>query len=280
MKNKITIALFAISFLGHAQEEALKERLIFYAPFDGDVQAQVAQGDANIYTALERKDLENANPGLQGSNVVHAKGKGRSGDALDFKRKGKPVVFYDASQNVAYSNTSWSGAVSFWLRLDPAKDLEPGYCDPIQITDVNYNDAALWVDFTKKNPRDFRLGVIGDLKQWNPENLGPDDNPEFEKRLVRVKTPPFGRDKWTHIVINFSKLGTDRAVSQLYVDGKLQGEVAGLKDSFTWSEEKAKILLGLSYIGLMDELSIYNQTLSPADIEKLNGLTSLNEILK
>ncbi|MEM1259727.1 MAG: LamG-like jellyroll fold domain-containing protein [Bacteroidota bacterium] len=280
MINKITIALFAISFLGYAQEKALKEHLIFYAPFDGNLQAQVAQGDAAIYTVLERKDLEKANPGLEGSNVVHAKGKGRSGDALDFKKKGKPVVFYSASKNVAYSNTSWSGAVSFWLRLDPAKDLEPGYCDPIQITDVNYNDAALWVDFTKNNPRDFRLGVIGDLKQWNPENLGPDDNPEFEKRLVRVKAPPFGRDKWTHIVINFSKLGTDRGLSQLYVDGKLQGEVAGLKDSFTWNEEKAKIFLGLSYIGLMDELSIYNQTLSPADIEKLNGLTSLNEILK
>lgn len=280
MINKITIAFLAISFLGYAQEGTLKEHLIFYASFDGSLQAQEAKGDANIYTALDRKDLQNVNLGLQGSNVVHAKGEGLKGDALDFKKKGKPVVFYDAYQNMAYSNTSWSGAVSFWLRLDPAKDLEPGYCDPIQITDVNYNDAALWVDFTKDNPRDFRLGVIGDLKQWNPENLGPDDNPEFEKRLVRVKTPPFGRDKWTHIVINFSELGTDNAVSQLYVDGQLQGAIEGLKDSFTWDEEKAKIFLGLNYIGLMDELAVFDQKLSPAAITKLNRLTSLNEILK
>ena len=32
-----------------------------------------------------------------------------------------------------YNDRNWSATVSVWLRLDPDKDLEPGYCDPVQI---------------------------------------------------------------------------------------------------------------------------------------------------
>ena len=68
------------------------------------------------------------------------------------------------------------------------KDLKPGFCDPIQITDKAYNDSAIWADFTKDDkPRHFRLGVFGALKSWNPENLPTDRNSVFLKRLVVVK---------------------------------------------------------------------------------------------
>lgn len=280
LKNVTALfVLFLFSFFGNAQESDLQKSLVFYAPFNETTTAQIAMGDSELYSAASRKELQNAVKGLEGSNVVLAKGSGLSGDALDFKKKGKPVVFYDALQNMAYSNDSWSGAVSFWLQLDPAKDLEPGYCDPIQITDVNYNDASIWVDFTKDNPRDFRLGVIGDLAKWNPENIGPDDNPEFEKRLVRMKTPPFKRGEWTHIVINFSNLGADSSEYQLFVNGKLQGTKNDIGDSFTWEEEKAKIFLGLNYVGLMDELSVFSKPLSSDAINTIYGVKSLSSLL-
>ena len=63
-----------------------------------------------------------------------------------------------------YAKSNWSGAVSFWLRLDPDTDLEAGYCDPLQNTPREWNDAAFWVDFSKdERPRHFRLGapVVG-----------------------------------------------------------------------------------------------------------------------
>ena len=50
-----------------------------------------------------------------------------------------------------------------------------------------------WVDFTRENPRQFRLGVFGDLHVWNPENIEPYKNPDFQNRLVAVKQPPFAR---------------------------------------------------------------------------------------
>ena len=34
---------------------------------------------------------------------------------------------------LGYNARSWSATVSVWLRLNPDQDLEPGYCDPIQI---------------------------------------------------------------------------------------------------------------------------------------------------
>lgn len=278
-KVLLSLILSGMSLGGYAQYEVLSNTLIFYAPFDGDTQAQFAVGDTDIYTALDRKALQAVKKGLEGSNTVLAKDVGLHGDALEFKKKGKPVVFYDAFKNMGYSKESWSGAISFWLRLDPAQDLEPGFCDPIQITDVNYNDASIWVDFTKANPRDFRLGVLGDLSAWNPQKLGPDNNPEFEKRLVRVKTPPFSRASWTHIVINFSKLGTSSATSHLFINGALQGSVQKIADPFTWEEEKAKIFLGLNYIGLMDELSVFERPLSTEAIDKLFRVKSLKTLI-
>ncbi|PRX55314.1 LamG-like jellyroll fold domain-containing protein [Flagellimonas meridianipacifica] len=282
MFKKTTTALACLMalFYGMAQENTLKESLIFYAPFNESTTAQVAVGDAEIYSASSRKELQNAIKGLEGSNVIFVKDIGLSGGALDFKKKGKPVVFFDAFRNMGYSKESWSGAISFWLQLDPAKDLEPGFCDPIQITDVNYNDASIWVDFTKENPRDFRLGVIGDLELWNPNKIGPDNNPALEKRLVRMKNPPFKRGEWTHIVINFSNLGADSSEYQLYVNGELQGTKKDIGDLFTWEEEKAKIFLGLNYIGLMDELSVFNQPLSAETINMVYKVKSLGLLIE
>jgi hypothetical protein len=106
--------------------------------------------------------------------------------------------------------------------LDPQKDLAPGFCDPIQITDKDYNDSAIWVDFTKDEvPRHFRLGVFGELKAWNPSNLAPDKNPDFLRRLVVVERPPFTRETWTHVVVTWSDLGSERGISALYLNGKL-----------------------------------------------------------
>ena len=83
-----------------------------------------------------------------------------------------------ATKTWATAPKDWSGTVSFWLRLDPDKDLEPGYADPIQITDKKWDDASFFVDFTKDDkPRHFRLGIYSDLKVWNPKGLNFDTMP-------------------------------------------------------------------------------------------------------
>jgi len=246
---------------------ALKSALTLYASFDNSINADFAKGDNKLYTVINRKKLDSALVGLHKDSVNIVKTLGKYGDALQFKDKSKGYIYYKSVNNIAYSKTNWSGSISFWLSLDPNVDLKPGYCDPIQITDSGYNDAGIWVDFTKENPRDFRLGVIGDRDSWNPNPEGSDnENPNFISQLIPVINPPFGTGKWTHIVINFSELNTKNGKTELFLNGKSVGYKTSISDPFTWELEKSNILLGLSYIGFMDELSIYNRTLTTNEI--------------
>ncbi len=258
-------------------EQDLKAALTLYASFDDSVTADFALGDKNLYTVPNRRARDSAQVGLHKPDIKLVP-NGKNGGGLLFTERSRGNIYYPSTNNIAYSKTDWSGAVSFWLSLDPATDLQPGFCDPIQITDVSYNDAAIWVDFTKENPRDFRLGVIGDRNVWNPESIQEEDS-LFLPQLAPVKNPPFAKDKWTHVLINFSNLNTQNGEASLYMNGELKGTRSNITDPFTWELDQSNIYLGLSYIGLYDELSIYNKTLSEKEISALykleGGLKSL-----
>jgi hypothetical protein len=248
----------------------LKTSLTFRATFDGGTEAQIAMGDRSIYSAKSYKEQTAAQKGLGGAPVEWAKGAGRTGDALRFTRKNEAAVFYRAEKNVAFDPKNWSGTISFWLSLDPETDLAPGFCDPIQITDKAYNDSAIWVDFTKDDkPRHFRLGIFGDLKSWNPRNLEPDKNPEFDKRLVVVKRPPFARGKWTHVAIVHSGLGGGSGAAALFLDGQAQGTAPAITEPFVWDPALSAIRLGVNYVGLMDDVAIFNRRLSAEEIREI-----------
>ena len=254
-------------------ETGLKEALTFYASFDSGVDADFALGDARLYTVPNRQATDSAQVGLHKPDISRQEAKGKYGSGLVFTERSKGYIYYPSEKNIVYDTKNWSGAVSFWLSLDPATDLEPGYCDPIQITDVSYNDAAIWVDFTKENPRDFRLGVIGDRNVWNPNPEGPDnENPIFNERLTGVKNPPFGSGQWTHILINFSNLNTPNGQASLYLNGELKGTRKHIDTPFTWDLPKSNMYLGLGYIGLMDDLAIFNRNLTNEEITTLYAL--------
>lgn len=260
----------------------LKEALTLYVSFDNGVGADFALGDPNMYTVPNRRARDSAQVGLHKPDISIADGKGRYGSGLLFTERSSGNIYYPSEKNIAYNTENWNGAISFWLSLDPATDLKPGYCDPIQITDVSYNDASIWVDFTKENPRDFRLGVIGDRAVWNPNPEGPDnENPIFNKQLIPVKNPPFAKEEWTHILINFSSLNTENGEASLYINGELMGTRSTITDPFSWDLELSNIYLGLGYIGLMDDLSMYNRSLTPKEIKVLynlkNGVQSVLE---
>jgi hypothetical protein len=263
-----------------AKDDDLAKALTFHASFDRGYDADFALGDRRLYTASSYENRSDARPGIGSPDVSIAPGKGRFGDALHFKKKNTKAIYYQAEKNVAYKNENWNGTVSYWLSLDPDKELEPGYCDPLQVTDEDYNDAAVWTDFTKDDsPRHFRLGVFGDLKVWNPKNLEPDQNPDFLQRLVVVKKPPFASGQWTHVAITFSRLGSSSGLAKLYLNGHLQGTAQGIREPFTWDVARAAIRLGVNYVGLYDEVALFNRPLSDAEIQKLyqlkNGVGSI-----
>lgn len=256
-----------------ATAESLGQALTFYASFDNGPDADFGRGDRRVFMAPSMKPPRIGTPGLPTNNVVSiAKGEGRVGDALRFHRKASEIVFYQAANNVAYSTSNWSGTVSFWLRLDPENDLEPGYCDPIQITPREWNDAALWVDFSKdERPRHFRLGVFADRRVWDPTLRDLDKTPESERPMVTVTKPPFSRQHWTHVVFTFTNFNTGRkdGVATLYLEGKSQGTVSVREQTFTWEPAKTVTMIGLNYTGLFDELALFSRALTGSEVETL-----------
>ncbi|PHN02661.1 polysaccharide deacetylase family protein [Flavilitoribacter nigricans] len=253
------------------QSDQLRDALVFATTFDQGVTADFARGDARLYSAASYEQLETATPNLLPQEITLAENQGHFGHALEFKRKGQPVVFYQVDGNLPYATKDWGGTISLWLSLDPETDLEPGYTDPIQITDSGYDDAALWVDFSDKNPRSFRMGVYGDVDQWNPQGIGPDKNPAFNQRLLPAEDRPFQRGRWTHVVISFDQLNDKAGMARFYINGRPQGE-RKITESFTWKIEEAKIFLGLNFVGLIDEVALFDRALSTEEVKWLYQL--------
>lgn len=243
-----------------------KDALTFYVSFDNGTTADFALGDTDIYTANSsyansRRKLEGIQVGMKKADHRIIEGKGQWGSAFEFGEKSDKVIFYKGKDNIAYDPQNWSGSISFWLSVDPSTDLD-GYTDPIQITDTDFNDASIWVDFTDADPPDFRLGVIGDRNAWTLDTLNSPISAVFDKRLVSVQTPLFTRNTWTHILIAYDGLGTANSWASLYLNGEKIGTISGVDDPFTWDWDKSNIFLGLNFSGLMDELAIFNQPLT------------------
>jgi len=216
---------------------------------------------------------------MNNSNHEIIEGKGQFGDAFEFgKKRNNQVIFYNSKDNISYNPQTWSGTISFWLSVDPSTDLD-GYSDPIQITDTNFNDASIWVDFTDADPPNFRLGVIGDISAWSLDTLNYPFVVAFEKRLVNVEEPSFSRSKWTHILITYKDLGTSNSLANLYLNGEKKGAISGIDDPFTWVLDESKIFLGLGFTGLMDDLSIFNKPFTDDQAMELyqlkGGITSI-----
>ena len=252
--------------------DPLRDALIFHAGFDGAMDATFARGDARIFSAADYDQQAQAVPGYSGEDIEIAIGQGVSGDALRFKKKNVAALFFRGNKNTGFSPSGWSGTISFWLSLDPNVELEPGFCDPIQITDSAYNDNAIWVDFTRDDPRKFRLGVFGELDEWNPEKLANDEDPGFNDRLVVVDQPPFASGVWTHIAIAHEALGSADGRATLYLNGVRQGMSDGIAEPFQWDMSNAAIRLGVNYVGLYDELAIFDRALTDAEIRRLHEL--------
>lgn len=248
--------------------DQLAASLRFAATFDKGTDADFAKGDPQIYTlpAYDKPDL--GTPGLQAAEVTVAENQGLHGHALEFKRKGRPAIYYQALENIKYDTENWNGTISMWLSLNPEEDLAPGYTDPIQITDAGYDDAAFWVDFTKENPRDFRMGVFGDVTEWNPDKIGPDENPGFLKRLVTAVDRPFSQSSWTHVAISFEAINSGKGIASFYINGNWQGS-REIPESFTWELDKAKLFLGLNFVGLVDEVAVFDKPLNHEEIQQL-----------
>ncbi|MCW5560026.1 MAG: LamG domain-containing protein [Verrucomicrobiae bacterium] len=259
-----------------ASRQALRRSLIFHASFDHGLDADVAAGPRGLSNAPSLQQRDAASAGLPSNGEVQlAPGAGRFGNALRFTRRESPLVFFSGERNAGYRKADWSGTVSFWLQVDPAAELAPGYCDPIQITPRAWNDAAFFVEFEKRtNDVPFRLGAYADFAVWNPLNRRWEDLPVTEKPVVAVAEPPFRAGRWTHVVFTFEHFnsGRDDGLARLYLDGTPAGSIGPRRQTYTWDEARSLIMLGVGYLGLWDELAIFDRALVPSEVAAIHAL--------
>ena len=120
--------LLLLTLTSALADDGLRRGLSFHADFEQGYDAALT-ADAPACLVRVGKKLLPAADGPDMSRVPD----GRFGSALRFHRKGSVRPEFAAAKSLAYSTLDWSATVSVWLRLDPDRDLAPGYCDPVQV---------------------------------------------------------------------------------------------------------------------------------------------------
>lgn len=257
-------------------EKDLKSSLVFHASWDNSLDADFAKGDPKIYTAETVKHEKQT----QGANAdqVSLVANGRFGGAaqFNFADNSDPVEMYRGKDNMGYKAEDFDVTISFWMQTDQA-NLPPEYIDPFQVYDRDWNDGAIWVDFPKNPPapahRQFRLAVPSDASHWNPDNTHINAMPRERQPMTIVENHPFQDGQWHHIAMVLENLNSSDGISQarLYIDGELQGLFE--KDiRITWNEDNVAMMVGIKYVGLLDDLAVFDKALSRKELATLIGL--------
>ncbi|MSU67843.1 MAG: hypothetical protein EXS40_04600 [Opitutaceae bacterium] len=282
----VSLSLVAAGFLffsssARAADEktsALSGALTFHASFDQNLAADFSRGDK---TCFVRKST-GVVPAVPTAEINIAPEAGRFGGALHFTKKGSLRPQFKGADIFDYNDRNWSATVSVWLRLDPEKDLEPGYCDPVQIIGADSKKGFIFLEWSKDEaPRFFRFAIRPLFPIWNPTNVPWADIP-FEKRpMVQVARAPFSREAWTHVVFSFDHINDKRTppVGTLYLNGRSQGRIENWDLTFGWERAQVQLVLGSAYVGYLDDLAVFNRALIDSEVTQLFGLkTGIREL--
>ncbi len=254
----------------------LRAALTHHVSFDTSFDADFSHGDAKARFTVPK----GAAPG-PGDFLKLAPGEGRFGGALRVTKKNPVKPYYTNAGILNYQAANWSGSVSIWLRLTPDEDLEPGYCDPVQIVGGDSRQGFIFLEWSKdEQPRLFRYAIRPRFELWNPRNQDWAKMTDAERPMVQVHRAPFARTKWTHVVFTFDRLNAGRAgTGTLYLDGRYQGGIQGWDLTFGWDPARVQLVLAASYVGHLDDLAVFNRALTAAEVAQVfalpNGIRDL-----
>lgn len=250
---------------------SLSRALTLHASFDTGLEADFARGDKACYV-LQGKDLVKAAPT---DEVRLAPDAGRFGGALYFTKKNNVRPAFRDAGVIGYNDKNWSASVSVWLRLNPDEDLEPGYCDPVQIVGDDSKNGFIFLEWSKdETPRFFRYAIRPLFHIWNPDNVQWADIPFNKRPMVQVERAPFSRQTWTHAVFTLENVNdkSKPQIGRLSLNGKLQGTIENWDLTFGWDPARVLLVLGAAYVGYLDDLAVFNRALTDGEVKELYGL--------
>lgn len=254
-----------------AQSPSLADALTLHASFDRELNADFSRGDKTC-SVRQGKELK---PATTNDEVRLAAGAGRFGGALHFPKKGATRPQFKGEGVLGYAPERWNASVSVWLRLTPDQDLEPGYCDPVQIVGDDGKKGFIFLEWSKdETPRFFRYAIRPLAEIWNPDNLKWDEIPAAKRPMVQIANAPFSRETWTHVLFTLENVNDRNAKprGQLFINGQLQGSIDGWDLRFGWDPAQVQLVLGAAYVGHLDDLAVFNRALTPAEVKQVYGL--------
>lgn len=259
-------------------QDALKSSLTFHASFDSGLNADFSKGDKMAMVKQGKAFV----PCVPNDDVKLLATGGKFGGCVYFPKKGATRPQFSGVNMLGYNDQSWSATVSVWLRLTPDEDLEPGYCDPVQIVGDDGKKGFIFLEWSKdETPRIFRYAVRPLFEIWNPTNVQWAEIPAAKRPAVDVAKAPFTRDAWTHVAFTLSNVNNKAAKpsGSLYINSKLQGRIENWDLTFGWDPASVALVLGASYVGYQDDLAVFDRALSDAEVEQLfkleGGVSSL-----
>ncbi len=248
----------------------LRQALTLHAGFDDRFDADFSRGDRTLYQA----GGGTSGPAVASEAIKLVQDGGRFGGALHVTKKNPVRPYFKGPGVIDYTSANWSGSVSVWLRISPDEDLEPGYCDPVQIVGGDGKKGFIFLEWSKdETPRHFRYAIRPLFEIWNPRNIDWAQMTDAERPMVQVKRAPFSRTKWTHVVFTYDRLNAGKSgVGTLYIDGQDQGSIKGWDLTFGWDPAKVQLVLAAAYVGYLDELAVFNRALTPAEVQQVYRL--------
>src|SRR4051794_41177155 len=86
--------------------------------------------------------------------------------------------------------------------------------------------------------------------------------------MLRLKENALKPDAWNHVVMTWCNADSGRkdGGASLYLDGKLSGGVKDIDLQLDWDLDQTRIFLGFLYVGLVDELALFNRPLTAAEV--------------
>jgi hypothetical protein len=249
----------------------LAHGLTFHGSSDREMRADFARGDKMCYY-VQGKELTPAAPN---DDIRLAIAGGRFGGALHFTKKNNYRPAFKDAGALGYNDKEWNASVSVWLRLTPDQDLEPGYCDPVQIVGDDSKKGFIFLEWSKdETPRFFRYAIRPLFHIWNPTNVQWADIPFDKRPMVQVQRAPFSRDTWTHVVFTLQNVNdkSKPQVGRLFINSKLQGTIDNWNLTFDWEPSRVMLVLGAAYVGHLDDLAVFDHALDDQEVSQLYGL--------
>lgn len=279
INTSVLLTLLLTTFTVAAQSPApLKQALTFHASFDQGLDADFSRGDK----ACLVRGKQGTVPAALNEELKLVPDGGRFGGGLHFTKKGTTQPRFKDAGVLNYNATNWNASVSVWLRLDPDKDLAPGYCDPVQIVGDDTKKGFIFLEWSKdETPREFRYAIRPKVEIWNPNNLDWAKMTDAQRPAVNLRKAPFSREAWTHAVFSFANLNdkAKKPIGRLHLNGKLVGTIENWDLTLGWNPDAVALVLGASYVGHLDDLAVFNRALTDAEVTQLHGLkTGVREL--